>query len=107
MKKLVKLFSIGDLVTLKRSVVQLQGSYMEAKLWMIVLVVAIMLRMLKNNLISLTIRLMFTLIATVQEEVGIRGATTSTYGMSSRYWYCYRRWPWGYARSSRTSKPLN
>jgi len=75
-----KVVSIGDLVTLKRSVVQLQGSYMAGKAMDDRASVAIMLECLKQ-LNQLNYSADVYAVATVQEEVGIRGATTSTYGI--------------------------
>lgn len=75
-----KYVSVGDVVTLNRSVVNLNGSFMAGKAMDDRACVAVMLECLKaltnqNHMADVYA------VATVQEEVGVRGATTSTYGI--------------------------
>lgn len=75
-----KVVTIGDLVTLNRPVVQLQGTYLAGKAMDDRAGVAILLECLKQ-LSTINHRADVYAVATVQEEVGLRGATTSTYGI--------------------------
>jgi len=76
-----ELVSVGDLVTINQSVVQLQGSMLAGKAMDDRACVAIMLECFKE-LQNLTHAVDVYAVATVQEEVGVRGATTSTYGIT-------------------------
>ncbi|NMB00955.1 MAG: M42 family metallopeptidase [Firmicutes bacterium] len=71
---------IGDLVTIKREVSQLQGSFMSGKAFDDRAGVAAILECFKV-LSNMTHTADVYGVATVQEEVGLRGAITSTYGI--------------------------
>ena len=71
---------IGDLVTLKRNVTELQGSFMSGKAFDDRAGVAAILECFKV-LATLSHTADVYGVATVQEEVGLRGAITSTYGV--------------------------
>lgn len=72
--------TVGDVVTLNASVVKLNGSFMAGKAMDDRACVAVMLECLKA-LADLNHVADVYAVATVQEEVGVRGATTSTYGI--------------------------
>lgn len=71
---------VGDLITLKREVVSLQGDHLAGKSFDDRAGVAALLECLKH-LQKLHHVADVYFVATVQEEVGIRGAMTSTYGI--------------------------
>ena len=75
-----ELVSIGDLVTINQQVVKLNGSLMAGKAMDDRACVAVMLECLKA-LENVKHAADIYAVATVQEEVGVRGATTSTYGI--------------------------
>ncbi len=75
-----KLVRVGDLVTLKRDVVDLQGSFLAGKSFDDRAGVAAILECFKA-LDGLSHTADVYGVATVQEEVGLRGAITSTYGI--------------------------
>ncbi len=79
-KQVEELVRVGDLVTINQQVVNLNGSHLAGKAMDDRACVAVMLECLKelqnvNHLADVYA------VATVQEEVGVRGATTSTYGI--------------------------
>ncbi len=72
--------TVGDPITMRRSAVDLQGSYMAGKAMDDRAGAAAMLECLKQlNRMEHTADIYAT--ATVQEEVGLRGAVTSSYGI--------------------------
>lgn len=71
---------IGDLATIKREVVDLQGSFMAGKAFDDRAGVAAIFECFKA-LTELNHKVDVYGVATVQEEVGLRGAVTSTYGI--------------------------
>ncbi|MDI9442161.1 MAG: M42 family metallopeptidase [Firmicutes bacterium] len=75
-----ELVQIGDLITIKRDVVDLQGSLMAGKAFDDRAGVAAILECFKV-LASIQHQADVYGVATVQEEVGLRGAITSTYGI--------------------------
>ena len=75
-----KLICVGDIVTLKRDVVELQGSFMAGKSFDDRAGVAAILECFKI-LAQMSHEADVYGVATVQEEVGLRGAITSTYGI--------------------------
>jgi putative aminopeptidase FrvX len=72
---------VGDLVTIKRGVSDLQGSFMAGKAFDDRAGVAAILECFKA-LSTITHTADVYGVATVQEEVGLRGAVTSTYGIT-------------------------
>ena len=78
--QLAELVGIGDLATINRKVVNLNGSLMAGKAMDDRAGVAVMLECLKALANMNHIADVYA-VATVQEEVGVRGATTSTYGI--------------------------
>src|SRR5690554_4631102 len=75
-----KAVRVGDLVTLKRDVVDLQGSFMAGKSFDDRAGVAAILECFKT-LAGMSHTADVYGVATVQEEVGLRGAVTSAYGI--------------------------
>lgn len=72
--------AVGDLATIDRKIIDLQGSYMAGKAMDDRACVAVLLESLKL-LQDINHEADVYAVATVQEEVGIRGALTSTYGI--------------------------
>lgn len=79
-EQVADLVRIGDLVTIKRDVLDLNGSFMAGKAFDDRAGVAAILECFKV-LSNLTHTADVYGVATVQEEVGLRGAITSTYGI--------------------------
>lgn len=80
-EQLKDLVEIGDLATINQKVVQLNGPMMAGKSMDDRASVAIMLECLKALSNGTHLADVYA-VATVQEEVGTRGATTSTYGIN-------------------------
>lgn len=79
-EQLADLVNVGDLATINRKVVRLAGSLMAGKAMDDRAGVAVMLECLKALANMNHIADVYA-VATVQEEVGVRGATTSTFGI--------------------------
>ena len=75
-----KLVSVGDIVIIKREVIKLAGSTVSGKAMDDRAGVAVLLVCLQE-LARLQHCADVYAVATVQEEVGVRGATTATYGI--------------------------
>ncbi len=74
------LVSVGDLATLHRPVIQLNGSHLAGKAMDDRASMAILFECLQTLSTMHHLADVYA-VATVQEEVGVRGATTSTYGI--------------------------
>ena len=79
-EKVSQYVNVGDLITIKRDCLSLQGNYITGKAMDDRVGVAVMLECLKELAKREHIADVYA-VCTVQEEVGLRGATTSTYGI--------------------------
>jgi endoglucanase len=80
-KELERLVTVGDLVTMRREFTQLKGDLVAGKAFDDRVAVAAILVCLEE-LVSMRHAWDVYAVATVQEEVGLRGAITSAYGLA-------------------------